>query len=145
MYLNELDQFVKHELRVKYYIRYTDDFVIVSHKRKALDELLPKINTFLLRRLKLTLHPHKVIITRDTRGVDFLGYVAFPHHRLLRAKTRRRMWQKMKQKVHAYKAGLIAEKTLHQSLRSYVTVLSHANAHLLSEKLKNDVWFWVGE
>ncbi len=144
VYLNELDQFVKHELRVKYYVRYTDDFAIVSHNRKALEELLTRINAFLLRRLKLTLHPHKVVITRDTRGVDFLGYVAFPHHRLLRTKTRHRIWRKMREKSRAYREGFISEEKLRQSLQSYLGVLSHANAHRFGEKLKNNVWFCMG-
>ncbi len=60
IYLNEFDQFVKHELKVKYYCRYTDDFVIVSSNAKYLQKLLPPIQEFLENNLKLKLHPNKV-------------------------------------------------------------------------------------
>lgn len=129
IYLNELDQFVKHSLRVKNYARYTDDFVIVANERHCLEELLPKIRQFLAERLALTLHPHKVSILRASRGVDFLGYVLRPHHRLLRARTRRRIFGKLRR-------GQITE----QSLQSYLGVLAHANAYRLSEELKNGYW-----
>ncbi len=55
IYLNESDQFVKHKLKTKYYIRYADDFVILSRERAELERLLPYIEAFLRERLKLSL------------------------------------------------------------------------------------------
>lgn len=143
--MNEFDQFMKHDLKVVHYARYTDDFVIIAHERTYLENLLPSIRAFLSDRLKLSLHPDKVSIQPPVRGVDFLGYVAFPHHSLLRAKTQRRIWKKLRQRVSEYKTGFLSEEALRQSLRSYLGVLSHADAHELRTKLKNDVWFWMTE
>src|SRR5262249_18008030 len=91
IYMNEFDQFVKHRLHVKNYARYTDDFVIISEERKYLEDLLPKLQKFLFEKLHLELLPKKITIRKYHEGVDFLGYVIFPHFTLLRAKTKKRV------------------------------------------------------
>jgi retron-type reverse transcriptase len=61
VYMNEFDQFVKHVLKQKYYIRYADDFVIMSQSRERLLSILPEINDFLKKNLKLSLHPEVIV------------------------------------------------------------------------------------
>jgi hypothetical protein len=143
--MNEFDQFVKHILKVKNYLRYTDDFIIVSDSLEYLEKLLPQITDFLRDKLKLELHPNKVSIRKYEQGIDFLGYIAFPHHRLVRKKTVKRIFRKMKQKVLDFKNGIVTEQNLNQSLKSYEGVLSHADTHNLSEDLKNKYWLWRGK
>ncbi len=145
VYMNEFDQFVKHKLRVKNYFRYTDDFVVVADNEKYLKELIPKIKFFLNTGLRLSLHPKKVSIRKLNQGVDFLGYITLPHHSTLRTKTRQRVFSKLKQRVTEYKSGIISNKTLEQSLQSYLGVLTHADTYDLSEILKNQFWFWLHE
>ena len=139
--MNELDRHMKHNLKVKHYLRYTDDFVIVSGNKEYLHDILPRVNKFLQDKLKLKLHPNKVSIRQLHQGVDFLGYVVFLKHQLVRSKTRRRIFKKMREKIGEYRLGKIAEKSLEQSLQSYLGVLSHANTYKLSERLKNEIWF----
>lgn len=141
IYLNEFDQFVKHILKVNYYIRYTDDFVIVSENRDYLEKFLPPINEFLEKKLALRLHPKKIIIRKLHQGIDFLGYVVFPKHKLLRTKTCRRIFVKIQKRIKEYNNGLITKVTLEQSLQSYLGVLSHADTYKLREKLLNEFWF----
>ena len=143
IYMNEFDQFVKHKLKVRNYARYTDDFVIVSTDRAYLENILEPIKEFLGEKLQLSLHPNKISIRACHQGVDFLGYVALPYHRLVRARTKRRIFRKMKERIAMFRNGTISEDALSQSLRSYLGVLSHANAHQLSEDLKNQYWFWL--
>ncbi|WKZ27011.1 MAG: reverse transcriptase/maturase family protein [Candidatus Paceibacterota bacterium] len=143
VYMNEFDQFVKQQLRIKHYARYTDDFVIVSTDKKELTNLLDPIQQFLGGCLKLKLHPKKISIRPCHQGIDFLGYVALPYHRLMRPKTRRRVFRKLRIRISQYRAGAISEDALSQSLQSYLGVLSHANTHQLSENLKNQFWFWL--
>ena len=112
---------------------------------RYLMSLLPVITTFFADKLELSLHPSKVTITKYQQGIDFLGYVALPHYRLLRTKTRKRIFKKLRAKVTEYKGGKITQNSLYQSLQSYLGVLSHANAHTLAEKLKNQFWFWLTE
>ena len=145
IYMNKFDQFIKHELKVKYYARYTDDFVVVSSDENYLKDILPKIDTFLEDKLKLKLHPDKVLIRKCTQGVDFLGYIILPHHRQLRTKTKNRIFKKLKLRVTEFKAGLIDETTLNQSLNSFLGVLSHANSNNLRQELLNEYWFWLKE
>lgn len=141
--MNEFDQFVKHKLKVKYYCRYTDDFVIVSDSSDYLQKILPPIQEFLENNLKLKLHPNKVSIRKVRQGIDFLGYVILPHHRRLRTKTKNRIFKKLKQRVAEHKAGLIDENTLKQSLNSFLGVLSHADAYELRQELLNQYWLWL--
>ncbi len=96
IYMNAFDQFVKHELKEKYYIRYGDDFVFLSEHRIYLEHLISLIRKFLRDRLRLELHPGKVSVRTFASGVDFLGWVHFPDHRVLRSATRRRMMRRLK-------------------------------------------------
>jgi len=119
VYLNELDQFMKHKLKTKYYVRYADDFVILSADKQVLYSMLLKINNFLQEKLSLQLHPDKVFIKTLGSGVDFLGWVHFPDHRVLRTAAKRRMIQK-----------LIANPT-DTILQSYLGLLQHGNTSKL--------------
>lgn len=145
IYMNEFDQFMKHELKIKYYARYTDDFVIVANKKQELKDTTPHIQNFLNENLKLTIHPDKVFIQKFTQGIDFLGQTIFPHYRLIRSKTKKRILRKLEEKVKQYKSGLISKDTLNRSLQSCLGVLSHTNSFTLSEDLKNWFWFWISE
>jgi len=120
IYMNEFDQFVKHKLKVRHYVRYADDFVILSHDRAHLVETLRYIVVFLRDRLRLELHPKKVSIETLASGTDFLGWVHFPDHRVLRTSTKRRMLRAL--------SGNPKEETV----SSYRGMLSHGNAHKLS-------------
>ncbi len=87
IYLDALDQFVKHELRAKYYIRYVDDFIILHESPQQLNEWLAKIDAFLPAKLGVILNPKKTILQSIDRGVDFVGHVIKPWRRT----TRRRV------------------------------------------------------
>ncbi|MBI4276437.1 RNA-directed DNA polymerase [Candidatus Uhrbacteria bacterium] len=138
--MNVLDQFVKHTLKVKEYVRYTDDFFLVSSDRAALEQYILPIHTFLQERLFLTLHPHKIILRTFFQGIDFLGHVIFPGHRLIRTRTRRRMFRRLSQQIAEYRAGQRSRATLDAGLQSYLGVLSHANTYHVSQELHNLFW-----
>ncbi|MBP9711916.1 MAG: group II intron reverse transcriptase domain-containing protein [Candidatus Pacebacteria bacterium] len=124
IYMNEFDQYMKRELKVKYYIRYADDFVILSENKKYLEDLLQYIVVFLEEKLKLQLHPDKVFIKTFTSGVDFLGWVHFSRHRVLRTATKRRMLKNLKWNPSE------------ESKKSYLGMLSHGNGYKLGMILK---------
>ncbi len=88
IYMNEFDQYVKHALKAHCYIRYADDFVVASDDRRELEHLLSAMRAFLHDQLGLDLHPHKVRIATLASGIDFLGWVHFPTHRVLRTTTK---------------------------------------------------------
>lgn len=135
VYMNELDQFIKHKLKVRHYVRYTDDFIVVSDSVDYLNSLLPEIEKFLATNLRLRLHPNKISIRKFSQGVDFLGYVILPHHILLRTKTRRRLERKLSQRTAQYAIGIISQESFNQTWQSYKGTLSHANSYKLSQKI----------
>jgi retron-type reverse transcriptase len=136
IYLNKLDRFIKHKLRVRYYLRYTDDFILVHKDESFLKEFIPKINNYLHRQLKLKLHPGKIILRKLCQGIDFLGYVVLPHHKVLRTKTKRRMFKNLKIKFQQYQQGMISKKTFYQTSQSYLGLLNHCNSRRLKEGFK---------
>jgi retron-type reverse transcriptase len=105
LYLSELDYFIKHTLRVKHYIRYVDDFIILSRSREELDAHQVKIKDFLFYRLKLTLHPQKTQIKTLKSGITLLGFREFYHYRLLKKSNQRRIFKRLNRLQAIQKAG----------------------------------------
>ena len=123
IYMNEFDNFIKRDLKVKYCVRYADDFVILHQSRVYLEDILPKISQFLEIWLKLTLHPNKVFIKTFASGIDFLGWVHFPNHRVLRTSTKKRMFRRLnnnssKNSVASYK-GLLKHGNTFKLIREF--------------------------
>ncbi len=96
IYLNELDQFAKHTLRAKHYIRYVDDFVILHESAQWLNAAREQIETFLPTTLGAQLNPTKTILQPVSRGVDFVGQVINPWHRVTRKRTLNHALQQVK-------------------------------------------------
>ncbi len=126
IYLNEFDQFIKHKLKAKYYVRYCDDFVIFSQDKNYLKSLIPIIINYLQNVLGLTLHKDKVFIKTIYSGVDYLGWVNFKDHRILRSKTKTRMLKRIK------------ENPKLETINSYLGLLNHGNAYKISLLLNYD-------
>jgi hypothetical protein len=113
-------------LKVKYYIRYADDFVFFSSSKNQLESYLPVIKGFLSANLRLQLHPNKVVIKTLASGVDFLGWINFYDHRVLRTATKKRMLRR------------IAESSCEETFNSYLGLLKHGNATKLEKQLTKD-------
>jgi retron-type reverse transcriptase len=128
IYLNELDQFVKHEFKMKYYFRYCDDFVIIHGNRDFLFEIMEKIRNFLHENLLLDLHPKKVEIRPLRRGIDFLGYVILSHMIVLRTRTKKRIIKKINMMRKKVEAGLVSKEKFKSVLTSYLGVISHCRS-----------------
>jgi len=125
IYMNEFDQFVKHKLKIRYYIRYADDFVFMGISRTYLEDLIPKLENFLNKKLKLKVHPHKLFLKTVSSGLDFLGWVNFPHHQVLRTVTKRRMYKH------------IIKSPNEQTRQSYLGLIRHGKTFKIRKKLEN--------
>jgi len=125
IYMNEFDHFVKRELGTLHYIRYADDFIIIHESRRYLENLLPSISIFLEKQLKLQLHPDKVFIKTLYSGVDFLGWVHFSTHRVLRTTTKHRMFRNIQD-----------NRGNDNAIQSYLGLISHGNARGLGRKIE---------
>lgn len=123
VYMNEFDQFIKHKLKIKYYIRYADDFVVLSQDKSWLQEVLFKVGDFLSESLKLQLHPDKIYIKTLSSGVDFLGWMHFTDHRVLRTATKNRMIKKLQ----------LNKKQ--ETIASYLGLLKHGHTYKIINKV----------
>lgn len=133
MYLNELDTYVKHELHVRHYIRYCDDFVLFGEKAE-LAEMIPKIKAFVGDRLKLKLS--KCDLFPTSRGIDFLGYRHFPdNYVLLRKSTAKRVKKRLKGLVWNVKHGRVSKESALGSINSTKGWIKWANTHNLAMSL----------
>lgn len=93
--LNELDQFVKHTLKARWYVRYVDDLVLVHRDPAVLEEWGRRIEGFLQERLSLSLNQDATRLVPVSRGVDFLGYVVRPRYRLVRRRVVGHLWNRL--------------------------------------------------
>lgn len=98
LYLNELDIFVKHVLRERYYLRYMDDFLILANEKKKLHKEEILLRNFVKDNLQLELHPSKVSLSPVPKGIYFLGYQIFREYKRLRKSTVIRFLKKLKLK-----------------------------------------------
>jgi hypothetical protein len=138
IYLDKLDQFVKHELKCKYYVRYVDDFVILDEDPGKLNKIYDAANTFLVDNLGLSLHNNKKRLAPLGQGVDFVGYVIKPH----RVQLRRRVVNNLNRKLE----GFISQKNLAYddyapSLNSYLGFLRQVSGYNKRKKMETRLQF----
>lgn len=140
VYLNELDQFVKHQLHEKHYFRYVDDFVILNESKGMLNEDFNQITQFLSEQLSLELHPFKKRIAPIDLGIDFIGYNHKPFYKQVRERTA----QKMISKTHQWlKNPRCYDHTqlndFRNSMNSYMGIVQHSKTYNLRKHIGNQV------
>ena len=135
VYLNELDYFVKHVLKAKYYIRYVDDFVLLHNSKMRLEIWHGLINKYLKEVLKIELHPEKSKIISLASGVDFIGFRIFYCHKL----PRKRNTRKMMNQIERCKSNEISYDKLVESFQGWQAYAKHANAHKLTRRISGDI------
>jgi len=145
VYLGELDNFVKHNLKERWYDRYMDDFLIISNDKKHLLLVKDEINTFLNEKLKLTLHPRKSFVQNTKNGVTFVGYRIFYDHILIRGSTLIHFRKKHKKRLKQLKKGKITKEDLRQSELSFKGHMKHADTWNLEKMLKEKVFIDVSK
>ena len=136
IYMNELDQYLKQELHLKYVIRYMDDCIILHDSKEELQEILEKVQTFLLEKLKLHLNK-KTVIRPTTCNIDFVGYVINKDEIRLRSATVKRMRSRIKYIVKAYERGEMTLKEVNATMQSYFGLMKHCTNEGLKENIIN--------
>ncbi len=116
IYLNSLDQFIKHQLQAKYYLRYVDDIILIHKDPKQLTLWKKQIDYFLKKELFLKLHPHKTVQQSIYKGINFVGFIVKPNHCLIRKRT-----------VHNFK----------EKLRQFNEMAYPASKEIFQERLEN--------
>lgn len=120
LYLNELDKFIKHKLKVKYYLRYMDDFLILDFDKKKLQEIKNQIENFLEEKLKLKFHPKKANVFLVNKEIEFLGYKVFKDYMLLRKSSVKRFLKRLKLNENRLASDLMTKERFFKSIESWL-------------------------
>lgn len=131
IYLSELDYFAKHNLKVKHYIRYMDDFLLLSDSKSELHNWKHQIEKLLNKQLKLDLHPVKRQIFPTQTGIDFVGYTVWKDHR----KLRRRNVDRFISRLNKFDKAPLITPFIEASLMSWKGYSIHADAFELTKQL----------
>ena len=134
IYLNELDQYAKHYLKLKYYYRYMDDVVVMVRNKKEAIQKLQQIREFLTTNLKLELNS-KTQIFKSSQGVNFCGYKINEYRLKIRTKGKKKLKNKIKKLKYEIKTKQIDTKEAHKFLTGHLGYINIANVKNLKEKL----------
>lgn len=137
IYLNELDQFVKNELKIHYFTRYMDDFIILHEDKKYLHQVKNEIERFLNEELRLDLN-NKTAIRPITLGVEFVGFKIWNTHIKIKKQTSQKIKKNLKRVQKQYNAGNMTLDKVRSTLFSYLGMLQHCNSHRLKTKIMQD-------
>jgi RNA-directed DNA polymerase len=137
-YMNSFDHFIKHDLGIRYYGRYVDDFILAHEDKDYLKALIPVIKDRLQKQLQLTLHPNKIYLQHYSKGVQFLGAVIKPHRIYIAKRTQGNFYDaiaKQNTLVLAQKPGKEQQAAFLSSMNSYLGILKHYKTHKLRKRL----------
>ena len=138
VYLNDLDQFVKRKLKMKYYLRYVDDFVILHGDKKVLEDCKDKVEKY-LKNLRLEFHPDKSKIYSLYRGVDFLGFKTFYHHRRVRKRNVKGFKIRLEKLERTYKNGDITKDKFIASAEGWFAYIIWGDTYNLRKKFIKEI------
>jgi RNA-directed DNA polymerase len=135
VYLNELDHYVKEVLQIKYYIRYVDDFVILSNSREELQSYRDLTGLFLKDVLNIELHPEKTKIEQLDCGTGFLGFRIFHHHKLIKKSNLRKFKNKMRKLCLRYDNKDIDYDKIYDSIEGWIAYSNKGDNHNMQNKI----------
>ena len=135
VYLNELDQFVKKQLKAEYYLRYVDDFVIIHNSKEQLQNYKEEINQFLSENLVLVLHPDKSKIIPLHRGIEFLGVKTFLHHKLIKKKNLRKFKRKLSILCSEYTENKASYDRIYDFMEGWNAYAQYVNTYKLRKSM----------
>jgi len=147
-YMNSFDHYVKHDLGIRFYGRYVDDFVIVHHDKEYLRKLIPILSDFLLSTLHLVIHPKKIYLQHYSKGVKFLGTVILPNRIYIANRTKGNFYnaiEKQNQIARNHKPTKEEQFAFQSSMNSYLGIMKHYRTYKLRKGMlfKNlSGWWW---
>ena len=146
-YLNSMDHFIKHDLKVRYYGRYVDDFVLISRDKEKLKGLIPIIKKFLKKNLGLDIHPKKIYFQHFSKGLEFLGVLIKPYRKYVSSRVKNNFLQKIEvvnEKLSKKDFSKKEKKKLVSQINSYLGMLKHYDTYNLRLKFFKslDKQFW---
>jgi retron-type reverse transcriptase len=140
IYLDKLDKFIKHNLKVRYFLRYMDDFILLVKDREEAKKLYCIISEFLNNTLKLSLND-KSRYYPSSFGADFCGYRIWSTHRLIRNGSKKRMKKKINEWNKLYDNKVLNKHDFVLSFNSWLGHIKHSNSYNLKNKMMKSIKF----
>lgn len=140
IYLNELDRYVKEELKIKYYVRYMDDFIILLKSKEECIKTKDKINNFIINRLNLQLNPKSRYYPNNI-GINFCGYRIFETHRLIRNRSKKKIKNNIVKWNQLYLNNKLNINKMIMSFNSWISYSKHANSYNFRLKMYNRLYY----
>jgi hypothetical protein len=147
-YMSPFDHFIKHDLGVRFYGRYVDDFILVHSDKDYLKSLIPKIKSFLELKLQLTLHPNKIYLQHYTKGVKYLGAVIKPYRTYIANRTKGNFYQAIERLnliARDHKPTKEEKGKFLSSMNSYLGIMKHYKTYRLRKRIIIKTlsgWWW---
>ena len=137
-YMDRFDHFIKHDLGIRYYGRYVDDFIIIHQDRDYLKGLISRIANFLDSELHLTLHPRKIHLQHYNKGVAFLGTFIKPGRIYIGRRTKGNFYQAIQQHntiARDHRPSVVEQQAFLSSMNSYLGIMKHYRTYRLRKKM----------
>jgi retron-type reverse transcriptase len=141
IYLNVLDQFVKHDLRERYYLRYMDNFIIIHHNKRHLQHLKEEIRGLLENRLHLELNPKGTMINKSGNGIEFVGYRVYVDRVKIKKASIKRIKKRLTVMQAMYRKRTMSLGEITQRIRSWLGHCCHADARMLAKNVLSGTVF----
>jgi hypothetical protein len=141
IYLHHADTYAKQQLKIRNYVRYMDDILFFDDDKKQLHRWQQAMTKFLYDELYLTVNPHKVRLYPAKLGVDFVGYIIYPHSMRLRGSSVRRFKKRYRKQLKGLLAGKTSVEQIEISFNAWSAHAAHANTKQLVRHLKS----WQGD
>jgi len=148
VYLNDFDHFVKRDLKIRYYGRYVDDFILIHRSREYLKSVIPKIRDYLKDELRLKLHPNKIYLQHYSKGVKYLGAVIKPHRIYIANRTKGNFYRAIERQnkvARDHKPTTEEQEKFLSSMNSYLGILQHYKTYKLRKRMlfgNLSAWWW---
>jgi hypothetical protein len=139
LYLTPLDHFVKHNLKVKHYIRYVDDIFIVHEDKNQLRAIIPLIKEYVETNLNLTVHPKKTYLQHYQKGAEFLGVYIKPYRCYVSRRIKGNLWQAIRDINILLEEKEVNTSAILSKINSYFGLLKHSNTYKLKRKALVDL------
>lgn len=137
-YMDSFDHFIKHDLKIRYYGRYVDDFVIVHEDKEFLKKLISKLSEYLQTELQVTIHPKKIYLQHYSKGVKFSGTVILPKRIYIADRTKGNFYnaiEKQNQIARNHKPSKEEQQAFQSSMNSYLGIMKHYKSYNLRKRM----------
>ena len=148
IYLSDFDHFVKRDLKIRYYGRYVDDFILVHQDKEYLKSIIPKMREYLAEHTQVELHPSKIYLQHYSKGVKYLGAVIKPYRIYIANRTKGNFYEAIEKQNYIardHKPTREEQEQFRSSMNSYLGIMKHYKTYRMRRRMifeNLSGWWW---